>query len=304
MKFREERGISYCGLACVLCRDEDCPGCTAKITSGDDCPTGICAVKKGVDGCYACPDYPCGDKMLQGKRKQAFSRYAQEFGVKALIERLRKNYETGITYHTPDGSTGDYDKLETEEEIYKLLRFGTSDPYKKCPVFVTEHFTLRLVSEEETEDLLCCYADPQTQKIINADNCWGGYDDVSTLEMMQSNVEKWIEAYKYSAFIRFAILDNEKQKAVGTVEMFGDGFIMKEKLGGILRIDIASPYETQEYISELLSLANEQFFALFNVEAIATKAIPDAKERIAALLSAGYKPFEWEAGREHYYIKT
>ena len=126
MKFREERGISYCGLACVLCRDENCPGCAVKIKDGYDCPTGICAVKKGVGGCYECPDYICGDKMLHGKRKQAFSRYMQEFGKQALIERLRINHENGITYHTFDKSPGDYDVLETEEEIYNLLRFGKS----------------------------------------------------------------------------------------------------------------------------------------------------------------------------------
>ena len=59
MGFREERGIAYCGLACVLCSVEDCPGCKA-----------------------------------------------------------------GIAYYTPDGWSGDYDKPETEEEIYRLLRYG------------------------------------------------------------------------------------------------------------------------------------------------------------------------------------
>lgn len=126
MEFREERGISHCGLACVLCReDENCPGCVAKLASGHNCPTGICATKKGVDGCYSCPDYPCGDKMLQGKRKQAFMRYAREFGKQALIDRLRINHENGIIYHTPGCLTpGDYNILETEDEIYNLLRFG------------------------------------------------------------------------------------------------------------------------------------------------------------------------------------
>jgi len=31
------------------------------------------------------------------------------------------------------------------------------------------------------------------------------------------------------------------------------------------------------------------------------EAVSVAKERIAALLSAGYEPFERESGREHYY---
>ena len=134
MKFREERGIGYCGLACVLCSDEDCLGCKANGTNGDGCSVSKCGMDKGVDGCYACPDYQsCEEGMLQGKRSRAFNRYAQEFGEPALIERLRINYENGITYHTPDKSPGDYDVLETEDEIYRLVRYGISDPYKKCP---------------------------------------------------------------------------------------------------------------------------------------------------------------------------
>ena len=125
MVFREERGIGYCGLACVLCSFEDCPGCVSKIESGHDCSIGKCAIKKSVEGCFACADCSCGEAMLQHKRISAFNRYAKEFGKQALIDRLRINYENGITYHNPDDSPGDYDILETEEEIYHLLSFGT-----------------------------------------------------------------------------------------------------------------------------------------------------------------------------------
>ena len=125
VKFREERGIGYCGLACVLCSVEDCPGCAAK--SGDDCSLRICAVEKGVDGCFACSMYPCDEKMHQGKRNRAFNRYTQNFGRQAMIDHLRINYENGIVYHEPDKSQGDYDKLETEDEIYRLLRYGRNE---------------------------------------------------------------------------------------------------------------------------------------------------------------------------------
>ena len=127
MRFREERGMGYCGLACVLCSSEDCPGCVAKIAGGHECSLGKCAVKKSVEGCYACAHCPCGEAMLQNKRISTFNRFAQEFGKQALINRLRVNYDNGITYHKPDNSTGDYDVLETQEEIYHLLCFGTSD---------------------------------------------------------------------------------------------------------------------------------------------------------------------------------
>ena len=122
MNFYEERGIAYCGLACVLCSSADCSGCVSEIACGKDCAIGKCAVEKGVDGCYACPDYPCGEDMLKNKRIKAFNRYMQDFGKDALIKRLDANNQKGIAYHKPDGSIGDYDILETEDEIYELLR--------------------------------------------------------------------------------------------------------------------------------------------------------------------------------------
>jgi hypothetical protein len=120
----EEKGIGYCGLACVLCSDTKCPGCVIGIGGGGDCSTGKCAAAKGIDGCYACDEYPCGESMLQGNRNKAFNRYMKEFGKQALIDRLRANYDGGIVYHRPDKTPGDYDVLETEDEIYRLLRYG------------------------------------------------------------------------------------------------------------------------------------------------------------------------------------
>ena len=124
MHFKAERGIGYCGLACVLCSNEDCPGCQAKIANGEDCAIAKCALEKSPDGCFSCGDHPCGEAMLQHKRIKAFNRFAKEFGKQALIERLRINHENGIQYHKADDSTGDYDMLDTQDEIYSLLRFG------------------------------------------------------------------------------------------------------------------------------------------------------------------------------------
>jgi len=156
MEFREERGIAYCGLACVLCSKEDCNGCAADYNhkaddcdiiqcaedkgvdgcfacsdypcgkENDDCFIKQCVRKKGLDGCYACPEYPCGQDwhMLNQKKPRAFIRYAREFGKQALIDRLRVNHEKGIVYHKPGKYKGDYDALKTEDEIYQLLRYG------------------------------------------------------------------------------------------------------------------------------------------------------------------------------------
>ena len=128
MEFLEKRGIGYCGLACVLCSVEDCPGCKINIAGGGDCSSGKCAAEKDIDGCYACPDYEtCAEDMPHGKRSRAFNRYAREFGLESLAGRLRMNFENGVVYHAPEGFQGDYDKLETEEEIYRLLRYGRNE---------------------------------------------------------------------------------------------------------------------------------------------------------------------------------
>ena len=66
----------------------------------------------------------------------------------------------------------------------------------------------------------------------------------------------------------------------------------KTKKLGILRLDLCSAYETQDYILELLDLSIENFYEAFGVQQILTKAIPDATERISALRACGFVPAE------------
>jgi len=177
-----------------------------------------------------------------------------------------------------------------------------TDPYKNCPVYETEHFTLRLVADADADDLFACYSDPKAWDIFNADRCTSDFR-YTTKEQMAQCLRDWLYCYEHGYFIRFAVVDKAAGKAVGTVEMFDDSSFIDGKSGGVLRIDLASPYETTGCIAELLATANEHFFALFNVEIMLTKVIPAATERRAALPATGYAPFAWEAGREHYYIK-
>jgi len=303
MKFREERGTGYCGLACVLCGyDDDCPGCKERIAAGHDCSAGKCATDMAVAGCYACPGYDtCTEAMPHGKRGRVFNRYAREFGEQALIDRLRINYENWITYHTPDKSPGDYDKLETEEDIYQLLRYGRNDPYAKCPVFETGHFHLRQVREEDAEELLCFYGD--ISKWMFNDNSWSNGIFSSwrpTVEEMHKCIRSWLDEYRNKFYIRLSVIDKATGTAIGTIEIF-DNFD-KAKRGAALHIDLSSPYETREYISELLTLADKEFFRIFGFKYLAICAFPDADERIAALESAGYEPYE-KSDREHFYMK-
>jgi RimJ/RimL family protein N-acetyltransferase len=302
MGFQEKRGIGYCGLACVLCSDKDCPGCATGIANGGDCSAGKCAAEKGLDGCYACPDYDsCTENMPHGKRNKAFNRYASEFGLDALMERLRVNDENGITYHTPDKTPGDYDVLETEDEIFQLLRYGRNDPYGKCPEFDTEHFHLRQVREEDAEDLLCFYGD--LSGWIFFENALGNGIFSSShppVEEMRTCIRSWLEAYKYKFYIRLSVVDKATGKPIGTIEIFDN--MDKATRGAALQLDLSAPYETQVYITELLTLADKEFFPLFGFQYVIVWATPDAKERLQALHSHGYTAFESE-GREHFYRK-
>ena len=121
MKFYEGRDLGMCGLACILCGEKDCLGCKARAAkSGCECSIYKCAEEKGIDGCYQCDCFPCGEGMLKNIRIRAFNLYAKQHGKEALLEWLKINFENGITYHNPHGK-GDYDLLETVEDVLQLI---------------------------------------------------------------------------------------------------------------------------------------------------------------------------------------
>ena len=293
MDFREERGIGYCGLACVLCGyDDNCPGCKERIAAGHACSAGKCAADMAVAGCYACLEYDtCGEGMPHGKRSRAFNYYAQEFGIEALIDRLRVNYENGITYHTPDKTPGDYDKLETEEDIYQLLRCGRVDPYAYCPIYESKHFLLRLVSMDDAEALLPCYSQPTDSVITNSFNCTYGYGS-QTIEEMRDFIRRWLEAYRDRGFVRWSVVDKSINIAVGTIELFNRQAADYFNNCGILRLDLSGEYEYTTMIGEILSLLLANAFVLFDCTMIATKTALTAKERMAALGELGFHPID------------
>jgi len=170
-----------------------------------------------------------------------------------------------------------------------------NEPYERRPVFETRHFTLRLVSEADAEDLLACYSDPGAQKFFNTDN-FSHTCNFHTVEEMASCIRFWLAAYAQEAFVRFSVVDKASRKAVGTIEMFGAGM-------GVLRIDIASDYENKAHLKELLDICLANFYGLFEVHTIAAKAAPFAVDRIDALREAGFHAGDFH-GREHYYLRT
>lgn len=303
MKFYDQKGLAVCGLACVLCSKEECPGCKARgCEQGGHCSVYQCAIGKGLDGCYQCEDFPCDEKLLSGIRIRAFNRYAKGYGKQALIDRLRSNYENGVIYHSSDALNGNYDICKTEQEVIDLLNNGQPNPYHVCPIYESNRFLLRLVSLEDAAELLECYQDPEAQSLFNSDNCNTDFC-FKTAGEMKDYIVGWLKAYEKEEFVRFSIVDKALEKAVGAIEIFGMVGAYPDPVG-VLRLDICSRYEQVDFLSELLRIA-DCFFYEFRCEKIATKAVPPAVQRINALIQNGYKacPVNKGGERKEYYLK-
>ncbi len=296
-----KEGYGICGLVCGLCSyNINCAGCRCKT---GECDVKACCVEKGLSYCFECDEYPCDKDMHKGKRSRAFNAVAKAEGLDKLAEYLHINYERGITYHRADKLPGDYDRCKTVEEVTELLKNGKPDPYDVCPTYESERFILRLVSMDDAEDLLECYAKPTVSVQANAEGCTYGYGSQTVAEM-QECIRRWLVEYKNRCFIRFSIVDKQKDKSVGTIEIFDNG----RGANSVLRIDVmcedSSQYENEGCLSELLKIC-DSFFHDMECEQIVTKAMPEAAGRINALLESGYLPYpkssEWEW--EHCYIK-
>ena len=176
-----------------------------------------------------------------------------------------------------------------------------NSPYESCPTFETENFILRLVSEGDSENLLKCYSDINAQKFFNSDKCSGDFC-MNKIEDMSLCIKAWVWAYSQQEFVRFSVVDKSLSRAIGTVEMFGN--IGKSKTRtGILRVDVSSKYENASCLNEIFGVCNDNFFDLFDVDTIATKAIPQAVERRITLQKINFHEGDTYEG-EHYFLRS
>lgn len=160
--------------------------------------------------------------------------------------------------------------------------------YEQCPVLENDRFKLRFVSADDCADLLKVYSDKEAVRLFNSDNCDGDDFYYTTLERMKQAYDFWIFSYREGYFIRYSIIDKKASEVVGTFEIFkriADDYFTD---CGLLRLDLASAYEKRGIIDEILSLIIEPIFEWFDCEMIATKAIPEAAERISALEKHGF----------------
>lgn len=160
--------------------------------------------------------------------------------------------------------------------------------YDNCPVWKNDCFLLELISFAHCSDLLKVYSDVRAVPLFNSDNCGGDTFYYASFEKMAEAINYWLWEYSRKGFVRMSVIDSSSQKCVGTVEMFvrySDDYFNNTLL---LRVDLRSDYETQSYICSLISLIVDNCFDYFDCKSISTKAIPEASERITALMKCGF----------------
>ncbi len=126
-----EKGMGFCGLACCLCEGkEGCLGCReGTCPEKERCRPYECAQSRALEGCWQCEEFPCQAPVLQSLRTQAFVGYISKFGMEKIMDRLEEGEKDGIVYHHPGLLTGDYDGMESEEDVWVLLE-GNKKPQK------------------------------------------------------------------------------------------------------------------------------------------------------------------------------
>ena len=168
--------------------------------------------------------------------------------------------------------------------------------YLECPTIKTKSFTIRLIRKADSESLFQCYNDERAVCLMNDDNCDFGFY-VESREKMLETIGYWLDFYEKQYFIRFSIVDNATDKAVGTIE----GFVGET---GVLRVDISSDFEKASCLSEILEFAKDNFYDFFGNEVIVTKAVPGATERRKALNSSGWEFIDKYREHHDYYKIT
>lgn len=122
--------IAYCGLVCGMChlsaKCDFCKNAASLCTRSDVCYQRNCCIQRGLEGCWECAQFPCGEDMHappHDLKIRAFVAFIKAEGVEALIDCLMRNEAEGIRY----GQGRDYDGKTSEEEVIRLLQTGLSD---------------------------------------------------------------------------------------------------------------------------------------------------------------------------------
>lgn len=168
------------------------------------------------------------------------------------------------------------------------------DIYQSVPYICTGKLSFRLVAPEDTAGLLSVYSDPAAVALMNDDNCDFGFF-VQSQERMAETIGYWRKHYEWRSFVRFTVIGTVTGAVLGTLEGF-DGDV------GVLRIDLASAFEQEWIIREILVFARHNFGRYFGNRQLVTKAIPEAQVRRRALAAAGWRETEPFRGQYPHYF--
>ncbi|MDR0910767.1 MAG: hypothetical protein LBM77_13510 [Spirochaetaceae bacterium] len=176
------------------------------------------------------------------------------------------------------------------------------DIYEFIPKIENEIFELRLIKQEDADNLILVYNDPKNQEILNdcsGFNCDFGYE-IKTSDDMRKCIKAWLDAYKLHTFVRLSIIDKSDQNIIGTIEVFKksstDEFCPSAL---VLRIDMLYKYENEMYIKSLLSLIIDKIVTIFSATGIVTRATPIAEKRIMALKENGFSLSNYSFKDQH-----
>ena len=95
-----------------------------------------------------------------------------------------------------------------------------SHVYNNCPAFENDRFLLRFSQLDDAADLVSVYSDKKALPFFNSDNCHGDNFYYPNEDRMRQAIEFWLSSYSSKWFVRWTIIDKEKPKAIGTVEVF------------------------------------------------------------------------------------
>lgn len=101
---------------------------------------------------------------------------------------------------------------------------------------------------------------------------------------MRCCIRFWLDEYAAKYYVRFAVIPKQEHQAIGTVEIFGGDF-------GVLRIDLARQYNSEDQFMEIVRLAIDSFRNDFGIGSIKIKT-SNIPERIGCLESLGFLPSE------------
>ncbi len=161
--------------------------------------------------------------------------------------------------------------------------------YETCPILESEKFILRLVDNEDCEDLLKVYSDKNALPFFNSDNCDGDNFYYATKERMQEALNFWNLSYENGWFARLSIVDKTVSNVIGTVELCLRVSEDEFNNMGILRVDVRSDYEKEEALYDIVALIAPQLSEMLGCDGIITKAPIYAVERMKAIQKAGFR---------------